>query len=487
MQISGAQTTVRWLMPSLSQWLWLIIFLVLLTQPWRIAMVAADGDACFHWQTGDVMLQRGEIIHADIFSHTRPGAPLISKEWLSEIVFAVAGRSGGLFGLSLIAALVIATTFALLHHQLVRDGNDLLVATLVTLVAMWASTTHWLARPHAFSFLMILLWNDALRRYENTRSPGRLLAALVVLAILWVNLHGAFLAGFFILGAYWLGAVIDRDLARVGHLTLAGLVSGLATLLNPSGYHLHLHNIAFLRGDFFPNWLAEYLTLDFQKPAAQGFLAWLALLFLTLALVRPRWRASAIMLLISWGYFALYSGRNVPLFAILTAPLLAPALSERLRAAWPQLADRGRAISDTARGWPLVGAIALGVLLLVPHPTQMPDDNWPVTAVDYIRQHPDEFRGRMFNQYSWGGYLIKYLPEHKVFIDGRADFYGEQLAKDFSKVTSLKPGWPEPLDKYQIQWTLMPVDHRLREALALAPGWRPVYADGVAIIYRRDL
>src|SRR5580693_10469423 len=60
-----------WLMPSLTQWLWLVILLILLAQPWRTMMATSDGDTCMHWRVGEYMLQTGHIIRADVFSHTR--------------------------------------------------------------------------------------------------------------------------------------------------------------------------------------------------------------------------------------------------------------------------------------------------------------------------------------------------------------------------------------------------------------------------------
>jgi hypothetical protein len=114
-----------WFMPSLTQWLWLIILLILLAQPWRTMMVASDGDPCLHWRVGEYMLETGHIpIRADVFSHTRFGEPIVSKEWLSELIFALAGRLAGLYGLVVVAALLIATTFALLHRQLLRETGN---------------------------------------------------------------------------------------------------------------------------------------------------------------------------------------------------------------------------------------------------------------------------------------------------------------------------------------------------------------------------
>jgi len=462
-------------MPSLSQWLWLVLFLVLLAQPWRTMMVASDGDACMHWRVGDWMLEHKQIIRHDEFSYTRHGEQVISKEWLSELLFAAAGRAGGLFGLSALAALVIATTFALLHWRLVRDGNDLLVATALTLLAVWAASMHWMARPHVFSFLMLLLWHHCIRRGA---SPW----LLAVIMAAWVNLHGGFLAGFFVLGAYWIGSF--RDAAQFRRLSLALLLCAGAVLLNPNGWRLPWHNLQFLRSEFLVNWLAEYSSMDFQSREARGFIGWLAVLFVTLAWQRPRLTMGESLVLVSWTAFALYSRRNIPLMVILTAPLIAPALSKAVGERWRALSAR---LGGTARGWPVVAALALGVVVCMAHPTELPRNRWPVAAVQYIREHPADFGGRMLNDYVWGGYLLKALPEHHVFVDGRTDFYGEALIRDYVAVTELKTNWLATLDRYDVQWTLLPRRSRLNQALAELPEWQRAYTDEVAVVYQRRL
>lgn len=482
-----ARNTWRWLVPSLSHVLWLVFVLMLLQPAQREAMVSSDGDTCMHWRVGESMLESGHVVRTDEFSHTRPGQPVISKEWLAEILFAFAGRHGGLFGISVLAALIIATTIALLHGQLVREGNDLLLATGLTLLAAFAASGHWLARPHLFSLFLLLLWNDALRRYERDRNARRLALVLGLLTALWVNLHGGYLAGFLVLGAYWLGAALERDRQKLIALTGIGVLCALVSLLNPSGYELHLHNLAFLRSDYLTGMLGEYRSPNFHAPETRGFLVWLALLFFTLALRRPRVTAAAGVLLISWTYFALYAVRNIPLMVILTAPIVAPSLSEIVRGRLSGLSQRMSKVSACGAGWPVVVAVALLAITRLAGPTEMPAEHWPVDAMQFIKANPDQFRGRkMFNQYAWGGYLMQVLPEHKVFVDGRTDFYGESLLREFNATAGLQTNWVAALDKYQVTWTLMPADHRLNLALALTPGWSCIYTNKVAAMFLKS-
>jgi hypothetical protein len=110
-------------------------------------------------------------------------------------------------------------------------------------------------------------------------------------------------------------------------------------------------------------------------------------------------------------------------------------------------------------------------------------ERFPAAAVEWLRMHP--MTGEMFNDYGWGGYLLWALPECKVLIDGRNDFYGKQLVEEFSTVDGIKPGWDAVLEKYRVGWTILPPKHGLNALLALRTDWKQVHADNVAVIYAR--
>jgi hypothetical protein len=427
------------------------------------------------------------------------------------LLFAIAARlGGGLAGISALAALVIASTYALLHAQLVREGCSQVVAAIVALAAAWAASAHWLARPLLFTVLFALLYNRALRRYETDLRWAPLTAQLAILMLLWANLHAGFVFGFALVGVYWLGALLETfwlgqpgSIRKVRVLAAAGLLCLVVSLVNPNGFRLHAYVIGFLQSDYLRSWFSEYASTNFQDPASRGFLAWIALAFITLAWARPTLRPSGILLLISWSYFALYAVRNIPLAVVLTAPLLAQPLSEACTSMFdvrcsvfdvqsqPSTKLTTKATSSTPRAphpHPalfLVAILALLAILYLPRTVTMPAAWWPVDARNHVARANHPWPGTVLNQFVWGGYLMQYLPEHRVFIDGRADFYGPDLLAEFSDATALKPGWERILARYRVGWTLMPTDHRLNIALGLASGWEQVYSDEVAMVYRR--
>jgi len=82
--------------PSLTQWLWLIILLILLAQPWRTMMVASDGDPNLHWRVGEYMLESGHIPFAATCFRTRATVSRSSlRNGCPNSSLALAGRRGG--------------------------------------------------------------------------------------------------------------------------------------------------------------------------------------------------------------------------------------------------------------------------------------------------------------------------------------------------------------------------------------------------------
>jgi hypothetical protein len=107
---------------------------------------------------------------------------------------------------------------------------------------------------------------------------------------------------------------------------------------------------------------------------------------------------------------------------------------------------------------------------------------YPAAAVDYLEQQ-GLAQSRGFNHYNWGGYLIwRGVP---VFIDGRADLYGDSFIFEYVATSSADPGWPALLDRYAIDYVLWPPDNLLARLLEGDPGWQRIYGDELATIFIR--
>lgn len=187
---------------------------------------------------------------------------------------------------------------------------------------------------------------------------------------------------------------------------------------------------------------------------------------------------------------ALQSARHVPLYAVVVVPLLGARLQAEVAALRRPLAAWGRpallvacslamalgVVLYTARTLQQAGAIQLG--------TQPSAATYPVAAVEYLRAHPPA--GNLFHSYVWGGYLIYQLyPQARVFIDGRADPYGDALLERARSIEALRPGWRQALDDYEVRLVLVQKNSPLAGALAGDPDWQEVLTGPVERLYQR--
>jgi hypothetical protein len=504
------------LMPTIGLSLWLIFVLVLSLSQWRLVMINADGDPSLHWRIGQWMIEHRAVIRADHFSHARVEAPLISKEWLGEVLFAAAGDALGWNGIVLLSAVLIATSLWFLHRLLLAEGNDLVVSTALTLLAAMTCSVHWLARPHLFThlFAVIFLWQ--LRLFDRGKLSTRaLLLRLAPLMVLWANLHGAFFTGFVIIATFLAGnaAMLFNGhpgarlavRSKLAGLTLLAVVCTLATLLNPNGWRLAAHVIEFLRDPILARYTNEFRSPNFHTNGVHGFLVELALVALMLVLLRPVLDATDVVVVGTWGLLGLLAARNVPIFAIMVTPILAQHLTlclqeprdlALLKRYW-KICGNVSEVNRRADGRCLVGIVLVMLLLVVAKPrlvggepilaTELLTNRFPVAAVQFLQQTSSPVHGEMFNDYGWGGYLMLALPAHKVFVDGRNDFYGSELIHDFDTVNRAHPGWDDVLQKYKVGWTILPRAHPLNELLALRKDWSLSYTDAVTAIYSHHL
>ncbi len=112
-------------------------------------------------------------------------------------------------------------------------------------------------------------------------------------------------------------------------------------------------------------------------------------------------------------------------------------------------------------------------------------ENHPIDAVNFLNSTP--LPGKMFNKYGWGGYLIYALqPSQPVFIDGRADMYGEEIFSEYRKVVSIDKDIDTILDKYEVNWLIYPQDTPLVRYLLAGNCWSQIYEDEETSVLLRN-
>lgn len=493
-----APPTFSWLVPSLSDLLFLalVLWLLLFTLGGNPNGLLQDAAAGFHIRTGDWILSQGAVPRVDPFSFSKPNAPWYAWEWLADVVFSAIHSAMGLKGIVLLACFTLAGTIWIsLRHMTAASAHAL--ATLFVMHALiGAGSVHFLARPHVFTLLFLAgaFW---LIDHDRER-PSRWIWGLVPLTALWANLHGGFAGLILTLWILAAGHVLEADWTRARRYGLVGLACLASAVANPYGLELLAHMQQYLRAGWIREMVEEFQAPKLETPAGLYFEA---LLFAGIAVATRlafQKRFAPALLIVAWGHAALLSVRHVPIFALLIAPFLARELTLLMRdleaaygrkSTWRILNQIGdEHARNLSRASFLIPALVVALLvsdLGLNWPKDFPAAKFPVAAIE---KHEQTLRTqRVFTLDSWGDYLVyRHYPGQRVFFDGRTDYYGEAMSRDYKALLDGHPGWQARLDKYGVEAVFLPQDSPLIGHLREHAAWESAgVVQDVAMMRRR--
>jgi len=453
---------------------------------------ATDPDLWWHLRTGQWIVETGHVPHSDPFSFTRAGHAWVSHEWLSEAVFYELWKHGGAAALIVFSAIITTAGFMLLY---LRCPGKRHWAAAATACGALAAAPSWGVRPQMFTFTLasLLLW-----LLEAGQDRPRLLFWIPPLFLLWLNLHAGFALSPALLFAYGVGLIMETAVGNtpwrqarpiVLRVLLLLLVCLALVPLNPSGAELYRYPFDTLRSPGMRSFIGEWRSPDFHEWLYRPFLLVWMLVLTALASSRSRPKGRVIVPLLLTSFAALDAARHIPIFVLVAIPVIAAALP--VASASLTVARRR---PDSSRFRPLFNRavlILIAVFALVKwvslarNQDAREAEQFPQKAVAFLRTS-DQPR-RIFVYYDWGGYAIwKLYPESRVFVDGRADLYGDDLLRQSIKtVVDLRTGWRDVLDSWKVEAVLLPPTCALAQALFLDSNWRAAFSDSKAIILLR--
>jgi hypothetical protein len=487
------------LLPSIPDVLFIALVVLLFMTGSGWSSLLADGDTGWHIRTGEFILQHHTVPTRDLFSYTAPNAPWYAWEWLSDVIFAGAHYFGGLKGVTLLSGTIACLAIIILFRHMIWRGAGVHVALFLSILAAGALDFHFLARPHIFTTLLtaVTLW----MLDRDSSNPSRAIWALIPITILWTNLHGGFLVLIVAVTFFAAGALIRREKAKVlRYATLAACCSA-ATLINPYGWNLHLHIWNYLRADWIIDTIQEFQSPVFRTGETARFEV---LLFLGLvcvpALLRKK-QYEAIFLVLFWAHEALTSARHVTIFVIAAAPAIAVQFSNAWES-WVASATRASTAGilrdlvhdlrpSAARSslWIPAFVSLLAFSTWGMHTPAFPSNTFPTNLLarnSVLLTAPGNQNSRILNPDGWGGYLIyKLYPARRVFIDGRSDYYGPSVAKDYLCLRAACENWQNLVARYDFQFALIPPDWALSGAFKRNSQWVLRDQDKIAVLFER--
>ena len=447
-------------------------------------IVAGDQDLWYHLAGGRHFFEFGEIPRTSFFSFITPERSWVDYFWLFQVVvYWLYGNAGYVGLIALRAALYGLAAFLIARFYLKgrRETYTVVYAVLAAIFTFLVIVPRELAvRPHIFSYLLTILFV-----YLLQFRPRRLLWALPLLAVLWVNLHGvAYPVMVLIVGAYLLEELWGKHRAGwIGpwsHTVLMGLTL-IAVFATP--YGATLLPVPFTDTTDVAGYIHELKSLD-----RWDFMSFFGLLFLlgcasaAAGLARKQMRLSHLLLFVGALILLSRGKRFINEFVLLVMPLLRDHIPLAV-------GQTGRRVARWA------AVVAIAVFAVVPfiflHQFFWNTPRYPFSGRDLPLGSAafilaEGAGGTVLNHPNHGGYLQWALsPRHRIYMDLQLPFlftYNDfRAAHDaFVNHEALKG----ILDAYRPAFIVAPIETTVfGELMKHHPDYRLVFFDDWTVVY----
>ena len=490
-----------------------IFVLISITLPFH------DPDFYWHIITGEYIYSTRTLPTVDIFSFTMAGQPWVLHEWLSQLILYWVSSTFGLPGLRVLTGLMFVPAFYLVNRLSYTLNTNLFRTTMLTGVFMILSFPSCSPRPQLFTFLFLAIFVYVLFRMKYLDDRSKLII-LPLIMVIWANAHGGYLIGLVLMGIIWATELAQaffnksRGEALPGHfkaLSITLVVTVLASLLTPYTYELWLYPFQVMGLDAAKVFITEWQSPDFHDLLYQAYLAAIMAYGAVLVYSSRKPDLTEAALSGSFIFLGFLATRNIPLTVLVIVPLfalfarhiafassgqhLAPEVSTSINQdsmffdrSSPSKSDPVKNQSGIA-GWVFISLCVIAAILIYRNeeqqdPAEKLNETLPVAAVEFIKEN--NITGRMFNNYNYGGFLIhEFYPDQKVFIDGRADMYGDELMWEYMNIYNGGENWKELFDKHSIDYALVGKQAPISQLLQLSGEFVSVHEDSGHILLVR--
>ena len=463
---------------------------------WRslsLKLAVRDLDNWWHVRVGQWILSNHSFPHTGIFSDTAATRPWAAYSWGYEVLLAVAYKVDDIVGMAVFGTILTVLVAASVYVMARRLSGHFWAGCLVAAVACSVFLFSMCPRP---AYLSMILFAVELTLILEAKRRGRvqLLYWLPLIFVFWANFHIQFIYGIGVIGLFFVVNLGQRTAASAGwepewlapaSLPTANVATAfvgclVATCIGPYSYHLY-GIVADYAGAKLPYQLVQEMQpLTFRAPSHYLQVLLTGAAFFALGRSR-RIDAFKLALMIVAAVMGFRMMRDAWFLCIAAAACLADAprheSDREPMETWYQFA--GIAAFLVAAGFlfaPNTGFSRAGLDAVI-------SNSFPVDAANYLRKHPHS--GPLYNSFDWGGFLIWYMPDRPVSIDGRTDLYGDELGRRFLSTSDGDPSYLTDPYLNQAGVVLLQRELPLATILERDPRFTKIYEDRIATMFVR--
>jgi hypothetical protein len=462
--------------------LWLFLAIAL---PVLAALLASLSsiDLASNLRAGDEILRTGAVPRVDTWTFTGEGLPWFDQQWGAQVVLEAVYRIGGWTGLAVLRAALVGMIFGCVLLIGLRRGLSPRNAALLTIVVFAIAAPALALRPQ---LLGMALFAITLVLVSDRSRHRAWLWAIPPMVAIWANMHGSFFLAPLVLGLAWLEDLAGHVPGRHSTLVVA-LVSVIAACLTPYGPAVWVYAAGLATNPEVTRRITEWQPTTIRD--GTGVLFFLSA-STVVALIARRGRPVAWPTL-AWlaAFFAigLYAQRGLawwPLAAAIPVAALLPTTNEAPEPATPPTMRRLNAI--------VAGVLLLAGLLLLPvwRPTDpatgvpaaaLTDAPSGLTAALRTGVRPGD---HVFNPQAWGSWFEFAVPNAKVALDSRIEFFPPKVWDDYEAVVAGREGWEDRLASWDVAFVVVDDPDGAFAARLGAAGWEQLYVDSEGAVLR---
>ncbi len=472
-------------------------------------------DYFFHIKSGEYIVQQKVIPRQDVFSFTLKGRPWLNHEWLYQVVVYFIHHCCGTEGFVYFRMACYLAVFILLYIFL-NNRLPWFVSWGLLFLGLQVLSGRMVFRPGQVSLFFYVIY--LLIIFSRREKAVWLIPFLY---LFWVNMHGfAFLGA----GIVWLYAVCRLADAKIfgqkpGSFDKKIIWAALALIplsfLTPYGVKTVIYPLKIVAGVFSGagSYLKQNIT-ELKSPlscwhmAAVQSAVWLSGITL-LSLILRRKKSFfpyliyilitavsffslrglffcaplyLILITVNWkwlwenGFLMIFSRLGVKIAVVVLVVFYGFTCASFLKEI-QFLSSHGQGYFDYKGHYKLAGFFH----------KRIPQDT-PQDLLRFIKSA--HLPGNMFNTFNLGAMLIyNFYPQRKVFIDGRADFYGKKFFETYLDILDAKPSKiKDAVEKYKLKGFIIDFSASVPKLVnyLYKKGYACVYFSQDGIIFLRD-
>lgn len=440
-----------------------------------------DPDIWWHLKTGQHIIHTLRVPRTDIYSYTAAGKEWIAHEWLSQALMYIVYTLSGWIGLIVLSSLITTAIILYLARHCEAPAQIVVVVAVISEAASLVVLRN--PRPRLATLLFTSAVFVMLRTYIRD-DPKRLWLLPVAIAF-WVNLHAGYPLGLLLILLAAGALVLDQEPTRARHVMLVFALCVVAVTINPQGVKMFAYPFATQFSSVQASAISEWNAPDFNSLDSLPFLFLVLTIIAVLGLSRKSVSWFDLMSLMLACFLSLRSKRHVSVLSVISIPILAEH-------SWNRLASTGygeRIRTETESRKKLMPALLIfsvaavhlpAVLTTFRNPVSLARE--PVRAVRFLEEN--NLPNNVFSTYEWNDYLIWNTPR-PVFIDGRADMYGDDFLSDYVRLYDEGNNWERTFERFGVRTVMIEVTSPLASLIRNNGGWFEVYRDDQAIIFTK--